>query len=126
MRHSLKIQNKLIFRLGVVLGLIGMVAGSAGAHGIKFETDKLKSFFDIGLMYMFFHIPILMILATLGKTKPAILMFAGVILFSAPLLLKGMGLFDGGIIVPIGGMMMIAAWVWLIFVGNDVNKEDKA
>ena len=122
----MKVQNKLIFRLGAVLGVIAMVAGSAGAHGIKFETDKLKNLFDIGLLYMFFHIPILMILGTLGKSKPAILMFAGVILFSGPLLLKGMGLFDGGIIVPIGGMMMIAAWIWLIFIGNDEKKEDKS
>lgn len=126
MRHDLKVQNKLIFRLGAVLGVIAMVAGSAGAHGITFESDELENLFDIGLLYMFFHIPILMILGILGKSKPAILMFAGVILFSGPLLLKGMGLFDGGIIVPIGGMMMIAAWIWLIFIGNDEKKEDKS
>lgn len=101
-----------------------MIAGSAGSHGIKFETDKLHDLFDIGLLYMFFHIPILLILGVVGKLKPAILMFAGVILFSGPLLLKGMGVFDGGIVVPIGGMMMIAAWIWLIFIGNEGEKED--
>ena len=121
--RNLKIENKLVFRLAAVLGLLGMIAGSAGAHGIKFEPGK-KILFDTGLLYLFIHLPVLMVLGTLGISRQAYLMLGGVVLFSVPLVAKGIGIFDGGIIVPTGGMLMIASWVWLIFAGNPGKKED--
>jgi len=122
----LKVNSKLVFNLGVILGILAMVAGSAGAHGIKFESDYHKDLFNTGTFYTFFHIPVILILGVIGTSKPAYLMFSGIVLFCVPLWTKGMGIFDGGIIVPIGGMMVIAAWIWLLFAGNDGNKEDKA
>lgn len=122
----MKIESKLVFRLGVILGILTMVAGSAGAHGIKFESDYLKSLYETGTFYMFFHIPVILIMGIVGIVKPAFLMTAGTILFCVPLWTKGIGLFSGGIIVPVGGMMMIAAWIWMLFAGNDMKKEDTA
>lgn len=120
----MKIENKLVFRLAAVLGLVGMIAGTAGSHGIKFETPYLEKIFFIGQNFLFFHIPVLMILAVLGISKQAYLMLGGIVLFTIPLMTKGMGVFSGGIIVPTGGMMVMAAWVWLIFVGKSEKKEE--
>lgn len=119
----MKIESKLVFKLGILLGILAMVAGSAGAHSIKFESDYHKELFNTGTFYLFVHIPVIMILGVLGIIKPAILMFSGAFLFSVPLWTKGIGVFNGGIVVPVGGMMMIAAWIWLLFVGNEEKKS---
>ena len=122
----MKIKSKLVFRLGIVLGILAMIAGSAGAHGIDFKKDaNLEKLFHTGTYYMFFHIPVILIMGVVGIVKPAILMFSGSILFCVPLWTKGMGLFSGGILVPVGGMMMIAAWIWMLFDGNENKQEDQ-
>ena len=120
----MKINSMLVFKLSVALGILAMVAGSAGAHSIKFESDYHKELFNTGTFYVFVHIPVLMILGVLGIVKPAILMFSGALMFSVPLWTKAIGVFNGGIIVPVGGMMMIAAWVWLLFIGKDEKKSE--
>ena len=120
----MKINSMLVFKLSVILGILAMVAGSIGAHSIKFESDYHKELFNTGTFYTFVHIPVLMLLGILGNVKPAILMFSGTLLFSVPLWTKAIGVFSGGIIVPVGGMMMIAAWVWLLFIGNEDKKPE--
>ena len=116
------VKDKLIFRLAAILGLIAMVLGSMGAHGIDFEDAYFHKLFDTGLLYLFIHIPVLMILGVLGLRKEALLLSAGVCGFSGALILKGMTTIDSGIVVPIAGMLMIAAWVWIIIGGGTVKR----
>ena len=121
----MQVKDKLIFRLAVVLGLVGLVLGSFGAHGIKFETPKAKELFETGLLYMYVHVPVLMIMGILAIRKEALLMLDGVVTFTVPLILKALVGFQGGIIVPIGGMIMIIAWIWLLIGGGKgVNAEE--
>jgi uncharacterized membrane protein YgdD (TMEM256/DUF423 family) len=110
----LEVKDKLIFRIAASLGLFAMIIGSMGAHGIKFQDDYYHKLFDTGLLYLFIHIPVLMLLGVLGMRKEALLLTAGVCGFSLPLIVKGITTHGGGILVPIAGMLMIAAWLWII------------
>ena len=121
----MQVKDKLIFRLAAFLGVAGLVLGTLGAHGLKFKTPELHKLFDTGVLYLFFHIPPLMILGILGCRKEALLMMAGVCCFSIPLVIKGSTEISGGIIVPIGGMLMIVAWIWVIIGGGEAKSEEE-
>ena len=120
----MQVKDKLVFRLGAFLAIVGLVMGTLGAHGIKFETPELHKLFDTGVLYLFFHVPVLLILGILGCRKEALLMAAGVCCFSIPLIIKGITGVSGGIIVPVGGMLMIVSWLWVLIGGGEVNPED--
>ena len=122
----MQVKDKLIFRLAAFLGVAGLVLGTLGAHGIKFATPELHKLFDTGVLYIFFHIPVLMLLGILGCRKEALLMSAGVCCFSIPLVIKGITGVSGGIIVPVGGMVMIVSWVWVIVGGGESKNEESA
>ena len=120
----MQVKDKLVFRLGAIMALGALVMGTLGAHGIKFETAELHKLFDTGVLYLFFHVPVLLILGIIGCRKEAFLMMAGVCCFSIPLIIKGITGVSGGIIVPIGGMIMIVSWLWILIGGGQVNAED--
>lgn len=122
----MEVKDKLIFRVAATLGLFAMIIGTMGAHGITFQDDYYHKLFDTGLLYLFVHIPVLMLLGVLGMRKEAILLTTGVCGFSLPLIVKGITTNGAGILVPIAGMLMISAWVWIIIsAGNDKTKESE-
>jgi uncharacterized membrane protein YgdD (TMEM256/DUF423 family) len=107
---------------------IAVTLGALAAHMLEasLSTDSLMSF-QTGVRYQVYHsLALLMIgLHMPGKrmNKAWWLMFYGMILFSLSIYgLSTRALFDleGGLkwlgpITPIGGLMMIAAWVWFAF-----------
>ncbi len=66
----------------------------------------------------------MMILGVVGMRKEALLMMAGLGGFTFPLIIKGIWGVNGGILVPVGGMILIAAWLWVLIVGGDVKIEE--
>ncbi len=123
-RFSLQIKNRIIFRIGATLGVLAIIAGSIGSHGIKFADEKAQKLYETGLLYLLIHLPVILICGVLDLKKQAYLMTAGVLMFSIPLLAKGIGVFDGGIIVPTGGMLMIVSWIWLIFIEKSESNDN--
>lgn len=114
---------------GAVFGLTGVILGALGAHALKavLNADQLASF-NTGVRYQMFHALVLLILGTkLGtieakvRFRIGLLFIAGVILFSgsiyclATIPAHGLeGIKWMGPITPIGGLLMIIAWLWIL------------
>ena len=114
---------------GAIFGLTGVILGAMGAHALKavLNADQLASF-NTGVRYQLLHAIVLLVLGTkLGtieaKTRFRIgaLMVIGVILFSfsiyglATIPAHGMeGIKALGPVTPIGGLLMIAGWTWML------------
>ena len=124
------IRNILI--KGAILGGTGVILGAFGAHALKevLTAEQLASF-NTGVRYQISHAIVLILLFILTdkfqlkqfKTA-AILLFSGIILFSGSiyiLTLKNILEIDilkfAGPITPIGGLLLILGWVFILLGG---------
>lgn len=119
----------------VLLGIISIVLGAFGAHALKkIISPEAIVTFEVGIRYQMYHALFLLFLATNGriqeKTKKNILILTifGVIFFSGSiyfLATNNLTSFDFkkiGFITPIGGLLLITAWSWLLI---DLLKNKK-
>lgn len=118
--------DRKIIATAAILGLLGIVLGAFGAHGLKklIEPENIATF-ETGVKYQIYHA--LFLLFTGGsslitqKAKKAILwlVVVGVAFFSVSiyfLACNSLFSFDFrtiGWITPIGGLLLIAAWAVL-------------
>ncbi|WP_343488082.1 DUF423 domain-containing protein [Allomuricauda sp. d1] len=119
--------NKTILLTGLVFGVLAIVLGAFGAHGLKkvLTVDELSSF-ETGVKYQMYHALFLMLLSILSLNaatkKPVFYLITfGVILFSFSIYLLATRTVTGidfrkiGWITPIGGLMLILGWGYLFF-----------
>lgn len=120
--------NKTILITGLVLGLLAVVFGAFGAHGLKrvVGPEEINTF-ETGVKYQMYHALFLILLSMLpnitnsARNTVFYLVLVGVILFSGSiyfLATNALTSFDFkkiGFITPIGGTLLIAAWGYLIF-----------
>jgi uncharacterized membrane protein YgdD (TMEM256/DUF423 family) len=85
-------------------------AGAFAAHGAGPEAaDWLRT----GALYQLVHAVAALVVLERDR-RPAVLMLVGAAIFSATLYLMALGAPRWfGAITPIGGVMMIAAWLWI-------------
>ncbi|MCH2207257.1 MAG: DUF423 domain-containing protein [Lentisphaerales bacterium] len=119
----MQVKDILVFRVAAILGFINILLGSLGAHAIKFESAYHKELFDTGLLYQSIHIPVLLVMSLIAVRKQSMAMIGGLLGFTWPLFFKGATGIDLGPIVPTGGMVLMFAWIWLIFAVNPSKKE---
>jgi uncharacterized membrane protein YgdD (TMEM256/DUF423 family) len=118
--------NKTIFVMACVLGLLAVVLGAFGAHGLQRLVEaKSVTSFETGVRYQMYHAFLLFVLGLLPGVFERIkrivfyLVIVGVTLFSFSIYLLAINsLFDFdfkviAFITPIGGALLIAAWVIL-------------
>lgn len=118
--------DKKIILVAAVLGAIAIVLGAFGAHGLKQHISAESiAVFETGVKYQMYHALFLLFLGTTSlvsdkaKNSILILVVSGVVLFSGSiyfLACNSMFLFDFkkiGIITPIGGLLLISAWITL-------------
>lgn len=110
--------------------LAGVAAGAFGAHALKrIVTPDMLSVWHTAVLYQLVHGLGLLMMASLGARfgsplmgNAAIVMFAGIILFSGSLYLL---VFTGekwlGAITPIGGLAFIAAWAMVALAAYRAN-----
>ncbi len=117
-----------IFRAAAVLGLIAVVLGAFGAHGLSGKiSDNLLDAWKTAVQYKFYHVFALLFISQLsvGDTskwldRAFVFFVSGIILFSGSLYtLAILDLFSlhlkfVGILTPIGGLFFIAGWLSLI------------
>ena len=85
-------------------------AGAFGAHG---ATGKAAEYLDTGSLYQLIHGLALLIVADVNR-KAAWMLFAGATIFAGTLYLMALGLPRWlGAITPLGGVLMIAGWLWM-------------
>ena len=118
--------DKKIIAGAAILGATGIILGAFGAHALKEKLEpEMLAVFETGVKYQMYHALFLLFAGITGlvtpKGKKAILMLVatGVLLFSGSLYLlacNSMFSFDFkkiGFITPVGGLLLIAAWVVL-------------
>lgn len=118
--------NKTILVTALILGILAIVFGAFGAHGLKkvLSLEQLASF-ETGVKYQMYHALFLVILSFLPipeTTKKIVFVciLTGVILFSFSIyLLTTSGITQInfgkiGFVTPIGGLFLIAGWGFLL------------
>jgi uncharacterized membrane protein YgdD (TMEM256/DUF423 family) len=119
--------NKKILIAGCVLGVIAIVLGAFGAHGLKslISLDSQQTF-ETGARYQMYHALFLLFIGNYNvlskKVKQAIfyLVIVGIICFSGSIYalatneLSGFDFKRIGFITPIGGLLLIVAWMVLL------------
>jgi len=118
--------NKTIFCTGVSFGVLAVVLGAFGAHGLEnlLSSDAIATF-KTGVTYQMYHALLLLILGSLksipGKEKKVVFYFivSGIIFFSFSIYFLATNSLTGfdfktiGILTPIGGLLFIIGWVLL-------------
>jgi len=118
--------NKTIFLTGVLLGILAVVLGAFGAHGLeKLLDDSSLNTFETGVKYQMYHALFLLILANTSRLSEkskkwvyyfilvGILLFSFSIYFLATNSLTSLDFRIIGFITPIGGMLLILGWLLL-------------
>ena len=119
--------NKKILVLASVLGLISIVLGAFGAHGLKqLMSIEAMATFEVGVRYQMYHALLLLFVGntTVLKTKTKRIIFylvlIGILFFSGSiyaLATNTLSAFDFkviGFITPIGGLLLILAWLFML------------
>ncbi len=128
--------NKRILVAGTILGILGIVLGAFGAHGLeKLVNADAVNTFETGVRYQIYHAFFLLILGGTSfvnlNTKKIVfyLVIVGVLFFSGSiygLATNELSSFDFktiAMITPIGGLLLILSWV-MVLIGIIRNKVD--
>ncbi|MEQ3665987.1 DUF423 domain-containing protein [Olleya sp.] len=119
--------NKKLLLLGTILGLLSVVLGAFGAHGLKalVSAEAVQSY-ETGVRYQMYHAFLLLVVGShnlvSSKSKTIIfyLVLSGIILFSGSiygLATNTLTAFNFKLIAfvtPIGGLLLILSWVILL------------
>ncbi len=117
---------KLVFISSCCFGLTAVILGAFSAHALKSRlSTELFSAFQTGVQYQFYHAFLLLIIASLLKdsssawlTYSAIAAGLGILCFSGSLYALALtGIKWFGPITPIGGLLFILAWLFLLIFG---------
>jgi len=125
--------KKTILVTACLFGMLAVVLGAFGAHGLKNLVDaQAVTTFETGVRYQMYHAFFLFALGLLPdsmlKSKRSVYLCTviGVFLFSFSIYLLALNdlvTFDFkllGIITPIGGLFLIAAW---LLMGYQIMKS---
>ena len=120
--------NKQIIFTASIFGLLAVIAGAFGAHGLKaiLNADQLEVW-HTAVQYQFYHVFALLFLSTFAHNKSKLinasyyLFTFGIIFFSGSLYLLacrdilGWGwLIYMGPVTPVGGLLFILGWLMLL------------
>ncbi|OAZ04032.1 DUF423 domain-containing protein [Flavobacterium succinicans] len=129
--------SKKVISTAALLGMIAIILGAFGAHALKkiLSTEELVTF-ETGVRYQMYHALFLLFIGlstSLSEKSQKIIYYltvSGVILFSGSiyfLATNSLTSFDFkkiGFITPIGGVLLISAWVVLLFDFLKKNKKE--
>jgi uncharacterized membrane protein YgdD (TMEM256/DUF423 family) len=118
--------NKIILFTACVLGMLSVILGAYAAHGLEkiIDTESVETF-KTGVQYQMYHALFLLLLGVIDKvsikTKKLVfvLVIIGLLFFSGSiygLSTNELSSFDFkaiGFITPIGGLLLISAWLIL-------------
>ena len=113
--------GNIFLALGGISGALAVVVGAFGAHGLKAKlSPEMLSIYQTGVQYHFYHTFALLAIGGLCLYKPpsniinacGYFFIAGIILFSGSLYALAIsGVRALGAITPIGGVLLIVAWI---------------
>ena len=113
--------EKTSLAAGLLFGTTGIILGAVGSHALEGYPAESLIFFQKGAKYQMYHALFLLILGVLQSRYPGRLMslsifstIAGTVLFSGSLYLLTLANIKVSMITPIGGMLLISAWILLL------------
>jgi uncharacterized membrane protein YgdD (TMEM256/DUF423 family) len=118
-------QVKIVALLGAFVCLLAVAIGAFGAHAFKdiLAANQKTDVYDLANRYQFYHGLALLLIAALfnrSEVEPklkalGVLMFLGTLIFSGSLyLLALLNISWLGAITPIGGVLLLIAWLMLL------------
>ena len=115
--------QKLFLVIGSLLGALSVIIGAFGAHALKnlLESSGRTEVFETAVKYQFYHaLGLILVGLLMFNLKHQFMNYAGysfmigVIIFSGSLYILCLtGITKFGMITPIGGLFMIAGWLFL-------------
>jgi len=119
--------NRTILITAGILGIIAIVLGAFGAHGLKeLISVEAQQTFETGVRYQMYHALMLLfvgsttVLQNKSKTSIFYLVVIGIVFFSgsiyglATMTVTNINFKTIGFITPIGGLLLIMAWVLML------------
>ena len=115
-----------------IFGATGVAAGAYGAHALSQQLSPyLLNVFQTAVLYQLIHaLALLGIVALLSqpvRSKALLisagLMVIGTVLFSGSLYLLTLSSWRVGLITPLGGFLLISAWIMLLIAGFTHKKH---
>jgi|SRR5690554_413554 len=120
--------NKKIIITALIFGIISIIFGAFGAHALKkvLTLDQLTSF-ETGVRYQMYHAFFLLFLGMTNlvsepkKKAVYLLTLIGILFFSGSIFLlttrevTSINIRSIAFITPIGGLLLILAWLILLF-----------
>ena len=120
--------NRTILLTAAILGVTSIILGAFGAHGLKalISPESVQTF-ETGVCYQMYHALFLLFVGSTtyvsvkSKTKIFYLVVVGLLFFSGSIyglstnVLTSFDFKTIGVITPIGGLLLIVAWV-LLFI----------
>lgn len=105
-------------RIAAVLGALAVALGAFGAHGLKSTLARhgTEDHWQTAVFYHFIHAVVLLVLARQSPLRrgPWLCFVAGIALFSGSLYLLALTNARWlGLITPLGGLSLLAGWLWL-------------
>ena len=115
--------NLTATRTAAVAGALAVTLGAFGAHGLKelLTQNGTAAIWDKAVFYHFIHAVMLFVLAQRQPLKagPWWCFFSGIVVFSGSLyLLAVTNVHWLGAITPVGGVSLIAGWIWLALAAS--------
>jgi uncharacterized membrane protein YgdD (TMEM256/DUF423 family) len=120
--------NKTILKSGVFMGLLAVLLGAFGAHGLEGQiSGNALEIFETGVEFQMYHALLLLILGNMnsipaeGKSWVFRFILVGIIFFSFSLYLLAldslwdMGFARLGLLTPLGGILLITGWILLAY-----------
>lgn len=128
--------NKRNLVVGTILGLLAIILGAFASHGLKSLIDiDAQRTFEVGVRYQMYHALFLLCVGTFKfighRTQQIVgyLVLIGVILFSGSiygLATNELSSFDFkaiGFVTPVGGLLLISAWLVLLINFLKMNRD---
>ncbi len=119
--------EKLFITLGALSGMLAVVFGAFGAHGLRDRLDAyLMGVFETAVQYHFYHALAMLAVGVIALSQPQTVMLKsagwlfliGTLVFSGSLYLLALtGIKWLGAVTPLGGLAFIAGWACLAAAG---------
>ncbi|MEX0326768.1 MAG: DUF423 domain-containing protein [Puniceicoccaceae bacterium] len=119
-----KLPQSSALKASALIGALGVALGAFGAHGLEellIENGRVDTW-ETAAFYHLVHAVVLLVLATRKQwhAGPWLAMAIGIIIFSGSLYLLSLTNVGWlGAITPIGGLSLLAGWIWIGFGAKD-------
>ena len=120
--------NSTAIRAAATLGLLAVVLGAFGAHGLKdvLARNATAAIWEKAVFYHFIHAVMLFVLAQRPSVQlgPWLSFMIGIVIFSGSLyLLAVTDVLWLGAITPLGGFGFLVGWAWLFCAAGNNGGE---